>query len=365
MAVFRNGSTTEGDDRSRSTRVLHIVESFASGVADAVVSFAHSSPGYEHHLLFARRPSAEVASVMLDGFASGTPFRDGHISRISQISSVVRALNPSIVHAHSSFGGFYARLALRRKSTPIVYSPHCFAFERGDLKPLSRGVFRSAERLLARNTDVFAVCSQREAELARDLSGSTAVVHVPNIAFLTGESLTASRREFIVAGIGRVVRQKGTDAFAALAELARAQGLPVQFVWVGGGEADLERNLRSAGVQVSGWVPKAEAMKHLANAGLYIHTAEWEGFPIGLLEAAALGVPTLVQRRPYTVGLPEDMIFDDDIELVERLRSLHAEAQARRDLLGVAQEAFAANSASNQSEQLTRAYQVATEGRNQ
>jgi glycosyltransferase involved in cell wall biosynthesis len=343
--------------------VLHVVESFASGVADAVVSFARASPRFEHHLLFARRPGADVATAMLDEFASGTPLEEGHISRLSQITRVARTVDPSIVHAHSSFAGFYARVALARASTPIVYSPHCFAFERGDLTPLSRRAYRLAERVLARNTDVFAVCSPREAELVRELSKSSTVVHVPNIASVRGHSTKVSRPNVIVAGVGRVVRQKGTDAFAAIAQRARQQGLPVQFLWIGGGDQDLELNLRTAGVEVSGWVSKQQAMEHLARADIYVHTAEWEGFPIGLLEAAALGVPTLVHRRPYTIGLPEEIIFDDDIQLVSRLSTLLEDARARDDLLEMARQAFSSNSASKQSEQLAVAYRAATERR--
>jgi glycosyltransferase involved in cell wall biosynthesis len=60
-------------------------------------------------------------------------------------------------------------------------------------------------------------------------------------------------------------------------------------------------------VDVTGWLPRGDALKVLADATLYLHSARWEGFPLMVAEAAAVGVPTLVRRLPSFADVPEDL----------------------------------------------------------
>ena len=179
---------TETNRRSSpndAVRVLHVAESFGGGVANAIRDYVTSTPEFEHALLYATRADAPLTSRDLIGLADAVEMPDGHLSRVRFIRQETQRRKPTILHAHSSFGGGYARLAGSQRDVPIVYTPHCFSYERRDVGPVVRALLRAAEGLLARNTSVIAACSPREAQLAK-VSPHTPVVYVPNITPPTG-----------------------------------------------------------------------------------------------------------------------------------------------------------------------------------
>ena len=78
----------------------------------------------------------------------------------------------------------------------------------------------------------------------------------------------------------------------------------------------LEDHLRSAPEYVHvvlGW---------LAAADVYVHTAAWEGAPISVLEAVALGLPVVARRNPALAALDLPMLCDTPEELIEAIRGL-------------------------------------------
>lgn len=338
-------------------RVLHVVEAFGGGVADAVRSFVSATPEIEHHLLYALRDGITVDAAVFECFRSATPLPNGHFARIVATRRLAKELQPAAVHAHSSFAGVYVRAGLRRGRTPIIYSPHCFSFERRDVSAPVRIAFRAIERIFADNTSVFAVCSHREVALARGLSRRP-VQLIVNVARSTAEDVVLGPRprgEMTVVMTGRLAPQKGVGTFARLAEGIAARGVAARTVWIGGGEEELGGPLHDAGVKVTGWIDPQGVRAHLAAADLYVHTAEWEGFPVGLLEAVAMGVPSLVLARPYAEGLPAEMTASDD-ELVDRVIELVGSEEARRWLAQVNAWAFAENTPQTQADQLRAVY---------
>ncbi|MEQ1737023.1 MAG: glycosyltransferase, partial [Rhodoglobus sp.] len=169
--------------RSDRVVVLHVVESWGAGVRSAVLQFVSSTPELEHHLLRGVRRS-EFSTEDEAGFESVAVLPSGARPARAAIRRGAAAVQPDVVHAHSSYAGMFVRTALRtRPDRRLVYSPHCFAFERRDISPITRMLVRAAERVLARNTDTFAVCSPAEARAAAALSRRGArVIHVPNVA---------------------------------------------------------------------------------------------------------------------------------------------------------------------------------------
>ncbi|NHC23861.1 glycosyltransferase family 4 protein [Nocardioides sp. IC4_145] len=246
----------------------------------------------------------------LDVFETRSTMGAGALKRVRDVREASWRLGPrTIVHAHSSFAGFYVRMSplpVRR----IVYTPHCFAFERQDISKLARAKYRVAESVLARNTDIFAACSLREAQLVRSLRRNSRVIVVPNLAPQRTD-LPPTRSEShvrpLIAGSGRLAAQKDPMFFGAAVKSLRASGADVDAIWVGGGDPESADLLRSSGVEVTGWLPRAEALEALSKATVYLHSASWEGFPIAVLEVARLGVPVIVRDipafRPYEFPL--------------------------------------------------------------
>ena len=293
-----------------------------------MADYIRATPTFEHHLVFAVAPGCQLDDGVHELVASVRELPSGFGRQIVAVREATAAVAPDVVHAHSSLAGTCARVALgSRWRHRVVYTPHCYAFERTDVGAATRSVFWLAEAALSLKGGHVAACSPYEARLARSLPGRQQVVYVPNIAgpdaaTRPGAPLDRVEGELVVTAIGRLAPQKGPELFARAALRSRAAGHPSRWVWVGGGEPDLEDGLRRAGVRVTGWLPRRQALDHLWASDVYVHTAAWDGAPITVLEAAAAEVPVLARRTSAMEALGVEPLFDSAEELADLVGQL-------------------------------------------
>lgn len=298
--------------------VLHVVDRVSGGVPMAVRTYIQNSPSHFRHVVltpFVLGKPAEMWSGL------GCEFRDlgsGHIRRTGRVWRQISLLKPTTIHAHSSFAGAYARLAaLARKGRRIVYSPHCFAFERTDLSPLLRGLFTNVERLLLKNTTLVAACSAQEARLASVLGATvpSQVAHIPNIASIrSGHAVGWHTGGPRIGMSGRISAQKDPSNFIGLSVLLRTRIEHLEMVWVGGGDSGDLLPLVKSDIHVTGWLPAEELRTKLLGLHAYFHCAAWEGFPIAVLDAHAVGLPILVRNISAFADVPPQLTFEGGIE---------------------------------------------------
>ncbi|MGW9112839.1 glycosyltransferase [Microbacterium sp. NPDC055683] len=295
-------------------KVLHVTQVYAGGISRAIASLIELAPDVEHHLLWAGN---EVPDPTL-------PFASVHempqspksiLAAIQRVTAVVNEVKPDIVHAHSSFGGVYTRLA--RIEAPILYEPHCYKFDDRHQPAVLRSIYRLAERVLARRSTRTVVLSPHEDDLAKSLDPNAQTTFLPNVATVEpSREHPATRFETArtVFMIGRVTAQKDPAYFAEVAKLVRAQSPDVRFQWLGDvdGEPDskIERmlgELRAAGVEILGWLNGNQLAAALSRPGVYFHSARYEGFPLSVLDAAAFEHPIAVRSIPPFdgMGIPE------------------------------------------------------------
>jgi glycosyltransferase involved in cell wall biosynthesis len=332
--------------------ILHVVESLGSGVTTALEDYLRSTPEYVHVVLGWRRHGAQTDDELDRLAVEVLPLPPGRLAQLRAVRHWVDKLRPDVVHAHSSYAGLYVRLLSRRLAATVVYTPHGFSFERRDVPAPARGVFWLVEAALSLRGALVAAVGPREAELARRLPGRQPVVYVPNVIRLAepvrpvpaGEPAGAAVPEagapprLRLATLGRITPQKDPEFFRRLVLLGRELDLPLRWIWVGGGEPAAEQALREAGVLVTGWSSRSAALGWLATADVYVHTAAWEGAPVSVLEAAALGLPIVARRSPSLAALGMPSLFDSPEALIEAVRSLlderrRAELRAHSEVL--------------------------------
>jgi glycosyltransferase involved in cell wall biosynthesis len=287
--------------------VLHVVESLSGGVATALEDYLRSTPECRHVILSHRRTDAPTGDKLDELASEHLALPHGHLARVRAIRRQLKRLRPDVVHAHSSFAGAYTRLTAGPWRPSVVYTPHCFAFERTDVPMAIRAGFWLAEAALGLTGGYVAASSPREAGLARRLSSRGTVVYVPcspHIPMIEpAKPVRRQGRDLRVMMAGRLAAQKDPEFFARAARASRQTSPDTQWIWVGGGEPLYERLLRSAGVQVTGWLPRTESLQWLRTADVYVHTAAWEATGLSILEAAALGLPILARDIPATRSL--------------------------------------------------------------
>lgn len=323
-----------------SLHVLHVVEALGSGIATALEDYVRSTPQHTHTVLAYRRPWAQTGDQLERLAARVLALPEGRLAQIRAVRHWVRALDPDVVHAHSTYAGLYVRLFARPTGSAPVYTPHAYPFERRDVAAAVRGLYWLVEAGLSLGGGCVAAVGPHEAELAARLPGRQAIVQLPNVVRGLGPRTADAgwRAEpggtLQLAMVGRISPQKGWEFFAEAVRRSHASGLPLRWTWVGGGTPDQEAALGAAGALVTGWLPRQAALDRLSAADVYVHTAAWEGFPVSLLEAAALGLPVVARRIPALEALGVPALCDTPEALVGAARSLLdrpvREALARR-----------------------------------
>jgi glycosyltransferase involved in cell wall biosynthesis len=318
-------------DPNRKRTILHVTECWAAGVDAAMQDYVRATPEIDHWLLAARRPGPDNRTDGVGLFRGVLNLPPGHIARIRAISRCFRVLDPDLVHAHSSFAGFYVRMCPSIPAGRIVYSPHCYAFERTDIGRRTRLTLLGAEALLARRTGTLAAVSPHEAELAARLRARQRVVYVPHLV----PKQDHADRPLAAMSVGRIRPQKDPDFLAEAARLANASGSAIRWTWVGDGDRRSRSRLEEAGVEVTGWMSRDQVRRHLAGADVYVHTAAWEaGPPLSLLEAVGAGIPVIAREIPALRGFDLPVLVGTAQELAEATarmvdRSLRADVAAR------------------------------------
>lgn len=289
--------------------VAHVTECLAGGtltvLRQLIAELARSH--VRQTLVYCRRPDSprEISSLFPESvhLVEVRPARRSHVDFIGDLARVFSDLlavdAPDLVHLHSSKAGFVGRLlvraidARRGTRTRLLYSPHGLAFL-NRRRPLASAVYWTLERIAGLVDCQPVGCGASEARALASVNRRAArVLENPvDPAFLDVIHRDPTRP--VVVSVGRVCEQKAPELFAELSVRVRLDAEDAQFVWVGAGDPQREAMLRAVGVEVTGWLPHDLVRTRLATATTYVQTSRWEGLPLAVLQAMAVGLPCLV-----------------------------------------------------------------------
>lgn len=323
-------------------RILHVTEAFGGGIVTVLTSLASDqvAAGDDVAIWFMPRPGAPIDPAELGIHPdvelrrlerTGRRLRDlGLIFRL--VREALRSGEWDVVHLHSAFAGVLGRLSYRRHAVGdarLFYSPHGFPFLMLDRSRLARGVFRWIERRFARRCDGVIVTWDSEGEVARAELGvePIGVLHTGLPPAQIEEFRALPRPQHArprVGMIGRVAFQKAPWRFR---DVARAVD-GADFVWIGGGpDADVRRWLE--GIPLTGWLSPSELTREIQDLDLLVFPSLWEGFPLSLAQAQAMGVPAVasdvVGNRDIVIDGVTGRLCADDAELVAAVRAAVAD----------------------------------------
>ncbi|WP_321858680.1 glycosyltransferase [Paraburkholderia tropica] len=336
-------------------KILHVTEALAGGVLHCVSLLANEQAraGHDVTLVYSVRldtPSEEALAGMFDSSIRRIvlPMKReiGFSDFLSAVSlwKILRKGKFDAIHSHSSKAGALARLVafMRHEIKRSCYSPHGFAFLRRDVSEKKRRFFHFIERALHRLGGKIAACSVTEKLYAEQYLGQRRVYLLENAidTALIKDATRVKRNPCVrVVTAGRVAYQKAPWRFAQIARHVAED--EAEFVWFGDGD-DVSKAewLGDSRVSVSGWLDKRRLIAELAESDVFVLTSLWEGMPIALIEAQAMGIPAvatnIVGNKDVVVHGKTGFLADTDEELLFYTAKLANDSKLRQRMSNAA-----------------------------
>jgi glycosyltransferase involved in cell wall biosynthesis len=225
------------------------------------------------------------------------------------IAGILRAEKPDLLHTHGGIAGLYGRMAAHKAGVPkVVHTLHGIHYLHYR-NVLLRAVYADLERYCSKFTDAVVFVSEADGEVGRRLrlARPAKIRIVRNGIDGAGPGDEGfSRRSAglltslpqgapLIGTVARLHRQKGV-AFLLRSAAAILAGRPEGRIIVAGGgemEAGLRREARELGVDRRFLLlgERADASEILSRLDVFVLPSLWEGLPLVLIEAAALGKP--------------------------------------------------------------------------
>jgi glycosyltransferase involved in cell wall biosynthesis len=264
----------------------------------------------------------DLRVVVIDSLVRDiSPLRD--LLALFELTKVLLAERPEILHTHSSKAGILGRLAAALAGVPrVVHTYHGFGFH--DRQPaFVKSLYVMLERLCARYTDALVFVSKsniayaaahgivdpKDAVLIRsgvNLAGLPAPVDAAKLKMSAGVGM----HKLLVVSIGNLKPQKNAGDFVSAAAAVVAELPEARFVFVGDGpeRRALEARAFAKGlegkVMFLGW--RRDAAQWLAAADVFVMTSLWEGLPRALVEAMKSGTPPVCYATDGVTDLIQD-----------------------------------------------------------
>lgn len=296
-------------------KILHITECLGGGVETAICKYIEESPSKDlaHYVLSISGRSAdsngEVKKLL------GVKLYEEESTKFNALFVILdyyARIGPDIIHLHSTFAGFLGRILFTLPRSKIIYTPHCYSFLMNDKPWYKRLLYRVVEELLNLRTGILAPCGLYEEIVHSSLFLKARCIPLNNSVTMK----ESKERSFLkqsgtinVGMSGRICPQKGYDFFIRLVEEVNKLDIAIAFYWIGGGKDKFVKELTAANVKVSGWLDKSEAITELKKMDIYVHTAAWEGNPLALIEASAIGIPIFARDIPATAVFGKKLCF--------------------------------------------------------
>jgi len=327
-------------------KILHITRSFKKGGAEVVVNYLASSgtSEFDSYRIFSlcEEKSGDVFSnnrkeknyyipYPSETVLAKLSYRLDKIARniLYLVSNfiVVKKINPDIIHIHAidKFGIPLMEIA-RFQNIPFVLTLH-------QMKNFEKPILEKIEKK-TRNNNIFYVTFV--SEFLKNSSNLKTILQEKQMRVIYNgidveyfsktidkknnfrEQLNIPNDSIVIGASGRIIKVKRYDILIQAAKILIKKNYRVHFFLAGNGDPELEIHLNELvnSFQINEFfhfLPWQEDIRdYLLNIDVYVITSDSEGLPLGLLEACAMGVPSIATK---VGGIPE--IFSEVVELIE------------------------------------------------
>lgn len=312
-------------------RILHVVSSLdAAGVPNVIIGYLRGSPADAFEadfIVHGAKVGVREAEVIERGshVYHVTPRKTSLRMNLRQIRAVISKGNYDAVHSHLNFSSVFPLALAWLHGTPIRIAHAHGSFEPRDrLDRAWHAVARFAITRLA--TDYFS-CSEVSGRWLfgrrwRLRTGSSYLMRnaidvdelVRSSAIVPEDFWEPDDTRMRLIAVGRLSPEKNHLFLLDLSHALKEAGKPFELVIIGGGpmHSQLRAALESSGLtrEVRLLGPRTDVGAWLGAADVFLMPSVREGLPLSLVEAQALGVPSVVSTGvPTEVDLTGDVAF--------------------------------------------------------
>jgi len=269
-----------------------------------------------------------------------------------QVFQFMKEEQIDMVHAHGTRANSNVFWAAKKMNIPLIYTVHGWSFHIDQKWPI-RKLREFSERILTRNAD-HTICvsksNERDGKERFNMKNSSVIYNAVNFTKFDKNSPFKNLREelgipsdkTVIGYIVRITKQK--DPFTMLRAMKQVSEQSKNIVLLMVGDGDLKDQAitlsKELGIhdQVI-FLPFRTDIPNVLNAiDIYCLPSLWEGFPIGILEAMAMGKPIVASPVDGTSEMVENGITGILVEqqkpkeLADALLYLHQNPEIRAKL---------------------------------
>ncbi|MDY3738954.1 MAG: glycosyltransferase [Selenomonadaceae bacterium] len=279
-------------------KIIHIMECFAGGTFTFLVELIKKVPEHQYIIIHGYRENTPknftelfLPNVTFIEWKSVTReisiFKD--FLALKELIDILKNITEkNVIHLHSSKAGFLGRIAAKiiGFNGNLIYTPHGISFLRKDISNNKKRFFVLLELLASKLGGTVVGCSKSERDVIYSV-GIKNVITINNGIDVNIQSYSSSKNDvFIIITAGRITSQKNAKLFNEIASCFIEKN-NIRFVWCGDGED--KHYLTSTNIQVTGWITEEQVQEYIQKADVYLSTSQWEGLPLAVLKAMALG----------------------------------------------------------------------------
>lgn len=227
------------------------------------------------------------------------PLKD--LLAIVELRKMLKRIRPDIVAIHSSKAGIVGRIACWSARIPCVFTAHGWAFSEG-VGFRKQFFYRKVEKLVGKLSKiVITVCDQdRNLALRHQVLPKEKITTIHNGVIDTRNNMLEKNISEVVKIIMVARFEKPKQQMMLLKSLLVLKDLDWHMIFVGDGSLKQacaqfvqENNL---GHKITFLGSHSNVDELLKDADIFVLTSAWEGLPLSILEAMALGLPIIASN---------------------------------------------------------------------
>lgn len=291
------------------------------------------------------RHGHQVKEYAIAMYRALNPLKD--LMALIQAIMIIRKERPDKIHCHSAKGGFIGRLAGFLTGVQTLYTPHAFSFLSADSN-VKRNIYLWLERC-ARLDSWLLACSESEQAL-----GMSEVHYKKEKALVWQNAVPDVARQQAkdddtipyICSIGRPSFQKNPFFLLEVVNELHRRHPEVKTCMVGAGFYSPDLQKLKSGIAAYGlenvfeilpWLSQEETLCRVKGSLLYLTAARYEGLPLSVIEAMALGKPIVASDVVGNKDCVEDgvngyLLPMDVNQFVDRICLLLEDVQHRSEM---------------------------------